>query len=659
MDNEQSSSRAPEADAEAEAGPEAEPVDVEDAEAALVEHYPQLVRIAYVTLPAAMSRHRRVLLAHRLVQRALPRTRRATGTASDGQTGDPAYVLIRQEVLHGALAYGRLRTGWRRWLRAALVAAPLPPQAVGVRLYPRAGGTEELALDRTLAGLDAPARAALALRALEGLDDEAVAGMLAAAGVTAPRKAIAQAAAVGPDQARLLGSAEFDPCTVQVRPTDLMRRRQHVRAGAAAAMAVVVGVVLLGVPGDDDGGFGAAGPLGPQQAALNRALEPGGVARVAPDAWSRAARLDFSSWPARGDRTDDKGLLQRALAVWARPGPSVRVSATAGTATTPPVASPHLLFAGDVDGAGVVLLYDGLRVVRYAEPVDGGGAPALDFARVDGASGAEASAVVVSRSDSSARYLTAPWIEGAAVRDLLRPDSAQRDLRRSPEGVTDPVAMPAADGTCGSGAAGWPALRFTARTGVPSRPPFLLTDLGDLTPVHLTYASAPDARPDEVNDVPDLESWAHTVCRLPAVRGQGVRTLANWQFAQQRLPDDAGQAVWLCTRADTWSGDSHVLVQFVPPGLPASSPGAAVARAESSAACGPFTPAVLAGLVWKSPAKHWYVLAAGSPDVTSVTASGDVRQTATGRMLAAPAQASSRPELTGRLADGSTFPALR
>ncbi|MGW4567089.1 hypothetical protein ACWEN3_33420, partial [Streptomyces sp. NPDC004561] len=49
------------------------PADVEQAEASLVEHYPRLVRIAYLVLPPGLSRGRRVLTAHALAQRALPR----------------------------------------------------------------------------------------------------------------------------------------------------------------------------------------------------------------------------------------------------------------------------------------------------------------------------------------------------------------------------------------------------------------------------------------------------------------------------------------------------------------------------------------------------------------------------------------------------------
>ncbi|KIF02087.1 hypothetical protein PL81_31960, partial [Streptomyces sp. RSD-27] len=53
------------------------PPDVEQAEAAIVEHYPRLVRLAYLVLPPALGRNRRVLTAHALTQRALPRGRRA------------------------------------------------------------------------------------------------------------------------------------------------------------------------------------------------------------------------------------------------------------------------------------------------------------------------------------------------------------------------------------------------------------------------------------------------------------------------------------------------------------------------------------------------------------------------------------------------------
>ncbi|MER7400709.1 hypothetical protein ABT381_34930, partial [Streptomyces sp. NPDC000151] len=57
-------------------------IDVEQAEAALVEHYPRLVRLAYLVLPPRLGRSRRVLTAHAVTQRALPRHRTAASESA-------------------------------------------------------------------------------------------------------------------------------------------------------------------------------------------------------------------------------------------------------------------------------------------------------------------------------------------------------------------------------------------------------------------------------------------------------------------------------------------------------------------------------------------------------------------------------------------------
>lgn len=645
-----------------------------------MEHYPRLVRLAYLILPAGLGRHRRVLLAHRLAQRTLPRSRRTVpGSIAHP---DPAYALLRQEVVRGALGYGRPLTGWRRRLRSALVAAPLPPIVVGLRLFPPAGGAEELALDHRLARLDAPARAAYALRGLEELGERDVAELLGAAGVSEPLKAVREAASAadGAADARLLTSAEFDPCTVQARPTDLVRRRQHMRAGSAAAAAVAIALVVFGMPGSDDGGFGSATPEGAGQSVLAQALDPAKLVRAAPDAWLRSSRLDFSAWPARGNRVDDTALLRRALDAWAQPGASVHVSVTPGTAQTPPTASPQLLFAGDVDGAAVVLMYDGMRIVRYAEPDGGnGGGEALDFARVDGAWGSSASAVVIDRSDSNARYLTAPWVTGVQLRDLLKPDASVHEVKRSVEGVTGPVPGPVpasaaasasasaagagagatSDGACGTAGVSWPVMQLTPHSGLPGLQPFLLTDLGDLTPVHLTYATGDGTQQGEATGQQALASWAHSACRLDSVRGEGVRSVSTWDFADQQLPEGGGSASWLCTRADTWAGTGHVLIQFLPPGAAAATPASVVAGSQDSRACGRYSPDVLSGALWKAPSGRWYLLAAGSAGVQSISATGGLQHSQNGRMLAVPAQRSTHAQLSAGLSDGSTLPALR
>ncbi|GAA0462064.1 hypothetical protein ABZ951_30720 [Streptomyces sp. NPDC046215] len=632
------------------------PVDVEQAEAALIEHYPRLVRLGYLVLPPSLGRNRRVLTAHALVQRALPRSRAAASEpavpaprGADGSPPDPGYAYVRQRVLRSALEAGRPRGRWQLPKPGQL--PPLLPQVWGLRLFPRSGGADELALDQALSTLSGPGRAAYVLRALELPSDRDVRQVLAAAGVEEPAAALAEAAGLrtpaGSRDASLLESMEFDPCSLQARPTDLMRRRQHTRAAIAAAAAAVVCGTLLGLPGDGWGRDGAAAPPYAKNAAAEAALDPAKLTRAAPGAWKRADRPGFAVWPVRGNRAGDQELLRRSLAVWARPGSAVQVTATPGTAVGPAAGPPQLLYAGEVGQAAVVVLYDGLRVVRYAESKSGdSGAAALDFARTDAADADTATAVVVGRADSNVRYLTAPWVNAVAVRDLLKPGGSAQPLRLAADGVTDPTLSPASASDC----RGWPALQMGGR---------LVTDLGELTPARLT-AGSPGA-PRDVTTDRARAGWAHTACHLQTVRSQGVRSVNAWQFATQPLPGRAGNAEWTCTRAETWRGaGSRVQALFQAPGARAGAPSSAVARAEGGLACGARDPHVLAGVLWKSPGGTWYALAAGGgSDVTSIAATGGVRGAARGPLLAVPAEPGARTELSALLSDGRKLTTLR
>ncbi|MFF0627278.1 RNA polymerase sigma factor [Streptomyces sp. NPDC004296] len=643
-----------------------EPIDVEQAEAALVEHYPRLARLAYLVLPPGPSRGRRVLAAHAVVQRALPR-RAGPGAVLPAQRGgdpavDPGYALMRLRVLRAALTAGR-----RRWQPPA----PLP-QVWGLRLFPRSGGADELALDQALSSLSGPARAAFVLRDLERLSLQETRRVLEAAGVADGQQALAEAdratLPAGSRDRALLESVEFDPCALQARPTDLIRRRQHGRAALAAGAAVLVCGALLGLPGEGWGPDGAAAPPYARNAAAEAALDPGRLAVSSATAWKTAARPDFSAWPARGDRTGDRALLRRALAVWARPGARVPVTATPGTPTGPAAGPPQLLFAGVVDHAVVALFHDGLRVVRYAEPTDGrgradGSGATLDFARTDGAAADEASVLVVGRTEGNIRYLTAPWVTSVRLVDLLKPDAAGQPVAVGSGGLTAPVPMPRAEENC----TGWPALRVGGRLdGQPGGVPGgrsdgeLLTDLGELSPARLTYGS-PDA-PGTVSGPEGRTAWARTACQLPAVRSQGVRTVNTWRFAQQPLPGGGGVAAWLCTRAETWRGaGSRTMAQFQAP-PPSGQPyatGAVTARVDGGTACGPRAPRVLSGVLWKSAGGQWWLLAAGSEQVTSITASGGVQGRTPGRLLTVPATAGAHADLKGELAGGRKLRALR
>ncbi|GHI08229.1 hypothetical protein AQI88_06160 [Streptomyces cellostaticus] len=618
-------------------------VDVEQAEAALVEHYPRLVRLAYLVLPPRLGRSRRVLTAHALTQRALPRGRKQTSVIpaqSSGREGDPGYAFLRLRVLRAALEAARPRKG----LPKLSQLPPLLPQVWGLRLFPRSGGADELALDQRLSGLSGPARAAYVLRGLEKLSDADIRKILEAAGAEEPESALTEANGV-PGQDDLLSSPEYDPCSLQARPTDLMRRRQHTKAALAAAAALAVCGALVVMPGGGWGPDGAAAPLYAQNPAAEAALDPGKLIRVPPTAWRSAARTDFSVWPARGPLAGDRALLRRALAVWARPGDTVRVSATPGTQTGGPAGPPQLLYAGPVDNARVVILYDGLRIARYAEGKDSSTGAALDFARADGATGAEASALVLGRSDGNVRYLTAPWVKTAAERDLMKPGSAPTPLTVT-HGVTAPLASPALQtGSCTS----WDVLQLTDASGTR-----LATDLGELVPARLT-AGHPGAVVEA--STPDgLRAWAPFACSLSMERSAGVRSINAWAFANQPLPEAGGTGVWLCTRAETWRGDgTAALAQFQTPG---GAVGAVVAKGTDVPACGPRDPNVLAGVLWKAKAGNWYLLAAGGPDTASIRTSSGVTASGKGPLLAVRAKQGAQAQLKGTLRDGRPIDGL-
>ncbi|MFJ9638992.1 hypothetical protein [Streptomyces sp. NPDC101178] len=649
-----------------------EPLAVKQAEAALVEHYPRLVRLAYVVLPPSLGRHRRVLAAHAAVQRALPVTRTAPARpaqvpaqsrrSSEAERAKaPAsapYASMRLRVLRTALAHERRPRWWPGRLPAPAALRPTLPVVWGLRLFPRAGGVDELALDRALSAVPGAVRAAFALQLLDGLPESGVRALLAEAGVADPAGAVRGAGRIGrPDRAgaqALLRSGEFDPCTVQTRPSDLLRRRHRTRAVCLAAVVCVVAGTLAvaaekGVR-EEAPGAGVTVPV----------LDPAALLRTAAEQWADTSRIDFTAWPVRGDRQGDDELLGRALRAWSEPSEDVKVSTTPGTADVPPAQPPRLLFAGEVDGAAVVLLHDGgVRVVRYAEPLSGGGA-ALDFARTDDADVTTSAAVVMSRTGEKARFLLAPWISETTTRDLLAPDTPGRPLEVGPDGITAAVERPAAGGGCDA----WPVLQLRSSERIVEKHAFLVTDLGDLTPAHLTYtpkpgSGAPARQPREATSPEALLAWARTACSLRTLSGSGIRAVNNWAFAEQRLPEDGASADWLCTRADTWRGPGRVLVQFLKPAASPTDPAEVVADRKNTALCSRFGQHILAGTHWKAASGRWYVLAAGSRAVDRIEATGQVRGTAGGSTLAVRAPRDASVELTARLREGGTLAAVR
>ncbi|MCX5536666.1 hypothetical protein OG785_39650 [Streptomyces sp. NBC_00006] len=623
----------------------------DQAEAALLDEYTGLVRLAYLTLPAVFTRHRRVLLAHTAVQRALPgRPASVPGPRAPGDSDAPATDALRVRILRTALSFAHRPAGWPAALPPPRILLPRLPVVWGLRLFPRSGGAEELALVRSLADASAPARAAFVLRHIDSMDADRATALLAAAGVAdagaAVQESVGLDAESGPAAAALLHSQEFDACSVQTRPTDLLRRARRTRVALALGAVAVVAAAAVLAP-DSAPQREAAGAGTPVRAAP----ASGDLTRAGRDTWADTSRVDFTAWPARGDRTDDTALLDRALAAWAEPSGAVRVSRTPDTTADPPPRAPQLLFAGDVDGRAVVLLSDGERLARYTAP-DGDGPADLALARVDDADVTTAAAVVLTRDHESARYLTAPWITEATTRDLLRPDTQGRPLDVSDDGVSDAVPVAPADGC-----ARRPVLQLRSSARIVENHSFLLADLGGLSPVHLTYTplpghgTPPPRQPREATGSQALVAWARTACRLQPWRGGAVRAVNAWDFAEQQLPKDAGRAVWSCVRASTWRGPGDVALLMRAPGA-AAEPAQLVGRARATAACSRFGQHVVADTRWRSPDDHWYLLAAGSRAVTRIEASGAVTASRKGRTVAVRAPEHGTVRVAARLDTG-------
>ncbi|MFJ4437662.1 hypothetical protein [Streptomyces sp. NPDC088923] len=655
-----------------------ERIDLDLAEAALVERYARLVRLTYLVLPTSLTRHRRVLTAHGIVQRALP----GTGTrllrpaprrvpAPRGAHERPGYAWVREQVLREALRHERRPSWWPHRLPPPRALRPGLPTVIGLRLFPRAGGTEEVALDQALGQADGATRAAFVLATLDELPSEGVDDVLVRLGVPDPARARERAARLA-DAARgaaetLVRSDEFDPSSVRTRPTDLLRRRHRVRLGLLAGTAAVVTGTVLGLVGS-----GATPLTGPAPVPHGSgALDPERVVARTRTAWDDTSRVDFTAWPTRGARAKDTELLAKALNAWARAGGAlgedgrtgraagIAFARTPGTPAGAPTGSPKLLFAGDVEGDAVVLFHDGDRVARYTEPAAGNGAgngTAFEVARVDDADVTTAAALVLHRSKAGARWLTAPWIDESATRDLLRPDTPARALGVSKDGITSPLPEPPAGGGCGS----WPVAQFRSSARIVEKHSFLLTDLGALSPVHLTYtpppgAGAPARQPREATGSEALVTWARLGCRLAGLRGQGVRAVNTWDFAAQRLPEGGGEAVWACTRADTWAGRGEVFLSLRTPAARPAAPVDVVARAADTAACSRFGQHVVAGARWKSPRGHWYALGAGSRRVSALTTSGAVSGTHAGTTFAVRAPEDGAVRVRARLENGESL----
>jgi hypothetical protein len=128
------------------------------------------------------------------------------------------------------------------------------------------------------------------------------------------------------------------------------------------------------------------------------------------------------------------------------------------------------------------------------------------------------------------------------------------------------------------------------------------------------------------------------------------------------LPEGEGVASWSCIRGETWRGEgARVIGGFQAPAASSDEPAVITARAADSTACGPREPHAVNGVLWRSQAGNWYVLAAGSSKVTGIRARGrnegrsGPSGISSGRTLTLPAKKGAKAKLSAQLSNGETL----
>ncbi|MEV4894132.1 hypothetical protein AB0K48_32580 [Nonomuraea sp. NPDC055795] len=222
---------------------------------------------------------------------------------------------------HGRLDEAGLRRVFlRRVLRLRLM--PWSGRLGPVEVVPVVVSRSDVALLRELNGLTGAGRAAYAMLLLEGRPAAEVVEILAGAGAADPGGALAEARAVEREH----GLLSLDPTVARVYGRPLRRAR------IAFAALLLLGAVAVAAPDLGSGGPVSAAPLR--------------VERAEAGAWRAGTDLTLASWPPRGSLTDDAELVRRAQRAWGS-GPV------------------QLIYAGELDGARIVLLRRHDRIARF------------------------------------------------------------------------------------------------------------------------------------------------------------------------------------------------------------------------------------------------------------------------------------------------------
>ncbi|MEK8142748.1 hypothetical protein NKH18_12555 [Streptomyces sp. M10(2022)] len=210
------------------------------------------------------------------------------------------------------------------------------------------------------------------------------------------------------------------------------------------------------------------------------------------------------------------------------------------------------------------------------------------------------------------RYLTAPWVRAVSVRDLLAPLREPHALHRGSDGVTAAMAGP---GSSARGCRSWPALEL--RDGTAAR---LMTDLGELVPARLTSGRPTPARGVGPGGAGELGADGVSAAGGAFARGALGELLAVRETAAARGRREGAVALHqggdLAGRGQQGAGPVPGTAGILR--RPRNGCGARRGLPD----CGVRRPRVLAGVLWKSQGGQWYVLAAGSRQFVSLSATG-------------------------------------
>ncbi|MGI5163499.1 hypothetical protein ACQEU3_03995 [Spirillospora sp. CA-253888] len=555
--------------------------------------------MAYLVLPGTLDPHDRLVAAHRIVDRARH--------GGPGET-EEVYARMRDRVLQRAVRHPE------RPRRLAIGgAARLGPW---LRARPAAPGADDLAFTAALAALSPQARAAYALRHLEGLPEDAVRERLAALGAADPATALSEAAAVDgrvPPETRdrLLARPALDPTVAR------LHARLHGRPGRRAR--IVAAIAALAAAGTAVALSGGLDGVGVSGLAFNAAERTDRVTTVPAGAWRRTTSLDLDAWSARGDLAGDRGLAREALRAW---NGGVEAAASGGVGTAPPARAPQLLYAGRIGDRRIVLLHDADRVARYTA---GPGGRTLEVFPEGRALPGGASPLKL----AAGRYLLPPWVTGFRVARL----GGRARWKEVPisDGVTGPVPAAPASGPGGC----WRGPVFELRQPeIAHGRPYTMADLGGLHSANLLYQPPPPAQvrrlgPHQVDAAPEAAPegfvlWGRLGCApsapaAPDLRGRGdVESATAWEFWRGDLPDEGGKGRWVCTRYAYGGGRSTTHATL----LDGRGRALATGRRDDTWDCSRLRRDVASGAWWRSPKGRWHYLAAASRRVTVLTADG-------------------------------------